>query len=623
MSQKPQVSNSRPPASSFREDIQVLRGLAVTAVILYHLEIPGLSGGYLGVDVFFVVSGFVITGAMLNSDGSKKSNLISFYRRRVRRIIPASSYILLITYICSFILLPLIHIKRFTFDFVLSSLMVSNVGFAFQNFDYLNQSKTPSPFLHYWSLAIEEQFYLIWPFILIFFIKSIKKWIFPIVLVTFGIAMLSTFMFPKISFYSPFSRAWEFLIGASLHFVSRPFNSLLLKKSIRISSLIFLLASLAMADSSFPVPNVRTAIPVICTGILILTGFSVRFLSILKYVGDISYSLYLVHWPIILISTLIFGAPKGVEKVLLAVLIILISIFVFTDIERPFRYPNIVVLSNWHFVRLVIPIVFIVILGLLNGAFQTRKPQFSIITGLPAVYEDGCHTRSTYPKKEGCEFGLISATKSVMLVGDSHAAQFFPGFEQAAKNLEVRLIVATKSGCPALLTPMRRNDEGCSEWQRNVLNYINEVRPQVLFLANLTEDKNYGKKFGLSGTEWITSFRAFLEKINSSSKVVYISDTPFPFYDSAGCLYVNWKFPSRCNLEDRKSTLTTQLPSILEKSGIIVVDSRKYLCQNKTCKSVLNGYNVYRDGSHLSVAMTEIQESLFQDSLLKLLPPKR
>ena len=193
-----------------RRDIQALRGFSVLAVLLFHLQLTQFKGGFLGVDIFFVISGFVITERLAKSEGSFKSQIIDFYQRRAKRILPASLFVIALTALLARLFLAPISLKRFGLDGIATTFFAGNLRFSAEGNDYLTQSMSPTPYLHYWSLGVEEQFYLLWPILFLLFFKAHRKLVLPLFAIATIFALWYTHIAAVNSFYLPFSRAWEF-----------------------------------------------------------------------------------------------------------------------------------------------------------------------------------------------------------------------------------------------------------------------------------------------------------------------------------------------------------------------------------------------------------------------------
>ena len=612
--------NNRPPSSShYRSDIQVLRGIAVLAVVLYHLRFP-VHGGSLGVDAFFVISGFVITETLLRSSGTITARIKVFYQRRIRRIFPASIYVTCITLLSTFLFLPRIYSKSFIIDAISALFMVANLRFAQSGVNYLQETLHSSPFLHLWSLGVEEQFYLLWPILLMTIFR--RKVLYYLAVPTlFLISVITTQIYPTISFFAPTSRAWEFMIGAYIATLPKYEIKASYKVLIQISSTLILFASLILLN---PTPNTftLTALPlVLAIGALIFVGFSHPLLRPIEYVGGISFSLYLLHWPVIAI--LLFYSPT-IDRGL-ALIIFLASLvtakFVTENIENPIRFRQKYLKSRKFWITLFVPVLGMFIFAFAQGFSLTQKLPLHLDTSVPVIYKDGCHaTKVTIPKETGCDFGKLDSRKLLMLVGDSHAAQWFPGFQKVALADGLKLRVATESSCPALSPPNDSNSSNsiCRSWETNLLGYINASKPGIVVISSFTEGKTATfTRFNLTPEQYVKALRRFIALINPVSKVVVIGDTPDVQVDSVTCLSLNWKNTTKCDLKNTKS-LATQMTGKVQNFRTTYIDSRLFFCTGRICPAVINGKNVYRDGSHISGATVDIQALLAKRALSSL-----
>jgi len=592
-----------------RSDIQILRGVSVLAVIFYHLGLP-IHSGHLGVDSFFVISGFVITATLLRSNGTLKTRITGFYKKRVRRIFPASIYIAILTGFACFLFLPRIYLKNYLFDTAASLFMVANIHFANNGIDYMQDTLDASPFLHYWSLGVEEQFYLVWPI----FLLSLFRWkiIYYVSLpVLYVVSIITTQVHPTLSFYSPTSRAWEFLVGAYVATLPK-YNG---KKCYRIIilsiSALVLLGSLYLPTSSNNKFQPVTVSIVLAVGTLIYVGFSNRYLSPVKHVGNFSFTLYLVHWPIIAILVSYFTNFSSIQKVGIIIFSIILAWLLSENIENPIRFKENYLKSKNFWLAIFIPFVFLYVVFSITVSSQSQaRWSFEIDNSIPIIYSNYCHTNASAPKKSGCDYGDLNSKKLVMLVGDSHAAQWFPGFEKASQADGIKLRIATKSGCPAILSASGAYNERpeCHTWQSNMIQYINSSKPNIVVISNLTEENSlYNRR--LTPELYIKYLTKFIAALNTEIKVTIIGDTPYPERDSVGCLAINWKQPTKCDLPN-KFSLTTALTKELEILRTNFVDSRSFLCNEQVCPAVLNGKNVYRDGSHLSISTIDVQETV-------------
>src|ERR1019366_564235 len=313
------------PDNRFRGDIQGLRGIAVALVLLFHASIPGFKGGFVGVDIFFVLSGYLITGNLLRE--IKKTGRVrfrEFYARRIRRLLPASFLVLIVTMIAAAIWLPPLLLPGIALDISSAGLYVSNLDFAARATDYFSASTIPSPVLHFWSLGVEEQFYLFWPLLLAF--ATIRKKHVEVKTFVLGlIVLISSFTFavwllPRNqpwAFFSIPTRAWELILGALLASASQ-----IVARTPRFIAAIAGILGLGMVlfsglEQNDPLrfPGFPALLPTVGSMLIIFAGSIPKLtlpslilsLKPLQQLGKISYSLYLWHWPVLVIPQIMAG----------------------------------------------------------------------------------------------------------------------------------------------------------------------------------------------------------------------------------------------------------------------------------------------------------------------------
>jgi peptidoglycan/LPS O-acetylase OafA/YrhL len=353
--------------SQFRPDIQALRALAVGLVVAYHANIPGIHGGFLGVDVFFVISGFVITGVLLaERDRSQGTSLLDFYARRIRRILPAATVVTIGTIFATYHWLGFITGRSVAEDAKWVTIFFGNFHFAAIGTAYLTASQPPSTLQQFWSLAVEEQFYLLWPLLFSLVVLVARRYSREVLLGTLALIAISSFAWSVIetngnsvwAFFSPLTRAWELAIGAGLA-VAVPYlkgkNSQL---GLALSSVG--LAGIALAtwlvSATTKWPGSMVALPVLSTG-LVIAGGTLRHgaqrpswssWAPLQWVGNISYSLYLVHWPVLTIATQYSLTPLPLHSELLLVLVSLaLAAALHYAVENPFRRARFLLTQRW------------------------------------------------------------------------------------------------------------------------------------------------------------------------------------------------------------------------------------------------------------------------------------
>ena len=358
----------RSAGAGFRPDIEGLRAVAVLGVVLFHADVPGVGGGYIGVDVFFVISGFLITGLLWREvDTTGTVRLRRFYGARARRLLPASATVGVITAIASAVLLPPLQAQTVFMDGITSALYVGNYWFILRAVDYFSNEWPPSPFLHYWSLGVEEQFYLVWPAMIIgtaWLIRRVRrrtradgpstKGPYVVVLsvvavVSFALSLASTYLLASLAFFSLPTRAWQLAAGGLIALTAGHWRRLRpLPAAITGSAgLALILLACTLLRPTTLYPGTAALLPVLGAMLVIGAGCPAaaqgcgRLLSLppLRAVGRVSYSWYLWHWPVLLLAKPLLGHPLGLAERLAAVLVSGgLAVLTLHLIENPFRY---------------------------------------------------------------------------------------------------------------------------------------------------------------------------------------------------------------------------------------------------------------------------------------------
>lgn len=593
--------------------IQALRAVAAVLVVIYHAKVT--SGGYIGVDIFYVISGFLITGLLLRElDGTGSLALKAFYLRRVKRLLPASFFVLFVTAIVAWTVYPTTLRHGLGKDVAAAGAYVSNYLFALWQMDYQNLNATPPVVIHYWSLAVEEQFYLFWPFIILALYRfGARRAVFiGVAAITIASFLLSLFLTPREpiwSFYSLPTRAWELGIGALLLFIP---------KRIRFSSnygwaalALILYGTLTFTDKT-PFPGTAALVPVIGTAFAIASlnnwpRAMNRFgnLKIVQWLGEISYPLYLWHWPVLVIPSVAWGRSLVAYELLICVLLTaLLADLTHRFIEDPIRYskphPKLVIKSGAAataaslIMGATIYLSFNDEIKLDNG----RSYSVSELIKRPVIYDDNCHVNNGETVSPECTYGDRGAKRKIVLFGDSHAAQWFPALERLANENNFELISLTKSACPG--PAVEKVDSGeyknadCFAWRDNSLERIAKLKPYAVIFSGF---QHFQVPDGYSSRRewWQAGQKRTLNSLRgNATHIVYITDTPHPQQDIPACLAGG--VISDCDDSERSEAIS--IP------GLKAVNPTPWLCSDK-CSSVIKENVAYRDGSHISIAMSE------------------
>ena len=345
-----------PTHAERRGDIEGLRAVAVVLVVLFHASIGGVPGGFVGVDVFFVISGFLITGLLLRErTGSGTISLSSFYARRARRLLPAAALVLLVTLVASILVLPPLLVRGVATDTAAAALYVSNMGFAVQATDYFAAGQAPSPILHFWSLGVEEQFYVFWPAVVLLVTRGAIRpgrrvgiTVVAIAAASFVFALWLTSAAEPWAFFSLPARAWELALGGCLAVAGTRLSLLSERPAVAagwIGLALIVLAGFALNETT-PFPGLAALLPTVGAALVILSGAQpttfgpARLLgtAIPHFFGRISYSLYLWHWPLLVLPAVAAGVPLPLsERVILVVASVALAAATNRWVEDPFR----------------------------------------------------------------------------------------------------------------------------------------------------------------------------------------------------------------------------------------------------------------------------------------------
>lgn len=495
-----------------RLDIQGLRALAVTAVVAQHAGLA-LPGGFLGVDVFFAISGYVISAVLLNEAGRPIGTVLrQFYMKRFRRLTPALALTVVFTVCVSTLFLTFDYgARQATLTGMGAMLLAANVVISYVTGGYFEPAAELNPLLHTWSLSVEEQFYLLYPIIILGAIaftfrtvvskrRTVAIAVAALSLVSLALLTSGLVLDPSsrlLGFYSPVGRIWEFGLGAFAFLLSGYAHRLhrAARTAIAISALAVVLASFALIPETVTTPGPTTLIPVVATSVLLLVGEASNPVSTvalswrpITFIGDMSYSWYLWHWPLIVFAAALFPGT-GLLAALASVAPALASYY---WLENPLR-------RNWptrHLpaISLAIAVVALPLAASATAYFASRALNTESSAMRPSLAEtSGCITQfplgiASVPVVEDCTFNGDSPGRPIYLVGDSHAAQFSDGLLIAATELNRPLIIRSNAGCPFPTFPSnldhQANTQACQQIDAATAEYLASAPPGTVVIAN-------------------------------------------------------------------------------------------------------------------------------------------
>ena len=606
--------------------IQALRAFAAVLVVIYHAKIT--SGGYIGVDIFYVISGYLITGLLLRElENTGTLALKAFYLRRIKRLLPTSFFVLAITAITAWWLYPSTMRADLGRDIAAAGIYISNYLFAFWQMDYQNLSAIPPVVIHYWSLAVEEQFYLFWPFIIFALYKrggraTVGKAIALITTASFLFSLYQTSVAPIWAFYSLPTRAWELGVGALLLYI--PARIKFSQNYLWIALALFIYGTFQFRDNT-PFPGTAALVPVIATAICIAAVHSwPRILNLIgnhrlvQWLGAISYPLYLWHWPLLVIPVVYLGRGLHIyERFFCVLATLLLADLTHRFIEEPLRHaklsPKTILRGGAIATTLSLTLSFAIYSSHSDLIKLRDGTVFSLneVMQKPIVYDDGCHVNNGETTSPDCRYGVVGASKKIVLFGDSHAAQWMPTLEKMAREKNFELISLTKSACPGpavvkVNTGEYKNSD-CSAWRDYAYKRITSIQPVAVIVAGM-QHFDMPSGYPDRASWWREGQRKTLAALRGSSPhIIYLSDTPHPNRDIPSCIAAG-KI-ERCNGSERSTPIYT--------SGYQLINPTPWLC-TRTCPGVIGSTVVYRDASHLTVAMARSLSVELEKALTRL-----
>ncbi len=661
----------------YRADIDGLRAIAILSVLIFHLDAKYLSGGFVGVDIFFVISGFLITSIIKKEiEETSSFNFKNFYIRRIRRLFPALFVTLFITTIVvSFIFSPT-HLSSYGGSLVTSLLSISNFFFWVES-DYFDVSSKVKPLLHTWTLSIEEQFYLIWPITLLFLVKIKRKSVLfilfiSVLLITFlltyifkdgNITLINHFLpFAKdlfsdgkstIFFLLPF-RFFEFLFGAVLvWFIHYKLSKKVYYDILFLISLGFILYSILYFDENMIFPYYSAILPILGTAFIIYSSINSRFSFILENklfvnIGLISYSLYLVHWPIIVIWNYISDSVTIYDNLIITFLCLFFATLSYKYVEQPFRNKT-VDMSKKSIKNILISLfLFINIIGFSMYYFNGWSWRVNSIVNFENVGDTKNFHKKFYGG-EGYPYTGAVQTKNkadIVVIGDSHARHYLEGFYKViAKPYNLNLYSSSGTSCIMLPNFTRTTkgidwDEICSKALKQGIEFLeNGTKSSVLILsskwlsqinrADLLDENKVRLNKKVTYDDILEGIYKLKEMIGDR-KLIIIGQVP----EAGKNLYdifsrPNPIFSNNKDLEKNfTSSLTTEIKEFnnyLEEASnrtkkFIFFDPSKVLCKDDICNNLdKKRHLIYSDSHHLSkYGSIEVIEG-FKTELLELI----
>ena len=607
--------------SNYRPDIDGLRAIAVLSVIIFHISEIYLPGGFLGVDIFFIISGYLITNIVHTEINQNNFSFSRFYQRRMKRILPAFFFMVILTLLIGYIVLLPYEYFKLGISAASTLLFISNMQFSFRIGDYFANESGEWPLLHTWSLAVEEQYYFILPLLLIFCLKrfNTKTIMLLSILSLFSFTLASywagTAGFEKFSYYSLPTRMGELLIGSILavYMYKNP-SKKITKNSITIIAIFIIISSLYLVNSNMLFPGF-VALPIgLATALLIVSEgtYLNKVLSnkLLVSIGLISYSLYLVHWPILAFLRYIFNIesdtlPINIQYIALLLIIIFACISYFL-IEKPCRKIDISFKKTLLFF-LIIP-SFLIGSGatfiILDNGLPDRlsSENFDSKKGFSHLNKDKCPLLINL----GCQGGANNSDKNVILFGNSHAEHYFTFIDKVSFDSGYSLKLIASGGCDLLSSSLK-----CNKIKDYFFaNYTDADSIIVAYQWNsLIEDQNS-----------MNALKEFIIKLRDTGKIITLLAQP-PLWNVelnkiTNCRRLKLTCDVKIKALSNYPYYNQAIEDFANKLNVGYFDPFKFI-DNKFVLNSAEGHPYYFDNNHLSVYGNEMLYKVYQSKASK------
>lgn len=624
--------------TTYRPDIDGLRALAILPVVLFHADIPGFAGGYIGVDVFFVISGFLITSIIRGEISAGRFSIVRFYERRARRILPALFVMLAASVVLAAITLYPHQFLAFSRSVVAASLFVSS--FLFESEDgYFDLESEQKPLLHTWSLSVEEIFYIVFPLILLGLRRQTQN---RQIAVLGGIAGMSLLISsvalnqdPRSpsAFFLPYSRAWEIMLGALLAYNVIPRVRRWMLDGLSVLGIAVILLAVLSYSGDTIFPGTAAALPCVGAALIIYTGqhgptIGGRFLSNpgIVWVGGISYSLYLWHWPLLVFAQAAMGDDLSRWSIGAVIAASFALAAVSTRlVERPFRGRHAILSRHSIFTFSGIGIALFTAIGLAgiysDGWSGRYPPEVARILFAERDRDPRRDCLSTKPEATGCVYGEANAKPRVALWGDSHAAVYAVMLGELAREHNQSLLTFTMPSCPPLAGWALANQawrETCIAFQNHTMQELlnaPSVR-SIVFAARFA-----GYPINDSGSGFEVALRRTIEELQRAGKNIFIV-YPVPELGAhvptilaraleSGALGEQLSQPF-AEFQARLGTVSQFLDRVVADKSITAINPSRVLCDEDRCYFYRDGEVLYYDEHHLSLTGASKLAPLFE-----------
>ncbi|MFF5790481.1 acyltransferase family protein [Paeniglutamicibacter sp. NPDC012692] len=658
--------------SALRGDIQGLRAVAVVLVVIYHLWPGALAGGFVGVDAFFVISGFLMTSHLVRNPPVGARDVWSFWMRRVKRLLPAAFFVLAATLLGIRLFAPDTLWRDWGSQVVAAAFYVENWSLAASSVDYLTAENAPSAVQHFWSLSVEEQFYLLWPLVIggLFIAGSAlgakrvliaRYGVLCLMVLSFGYSIHLTGNEPGIAYFSTLTRGWEFAAGGAIALIpaaSKDFRHSHVASALSWAGLAAILYAAVAYGSTTPFPGSAAALPVLGTAAVIwahaeaeTSPTRVLAWKPSRFLGDHSYSIYLWHWPLIVLLPFAIGPLHWPEKLGIAGATVFMAALTKVLIEDNFRrsLDRSRIMTGGRFLLAGSLGIGLISGALVGAAAQREQTPAEVASQVleakdnvgvqcfgaasmvndcadsdkgplvpePAAakndrsdaYADKCWSQGEFDSRPVCTYG--NGNTKVALVGNSHAGQWLPALQQIAKQRDWTISTFMASRCSPtdseLAFDSDASAEGCLDFGKWVLDRTAHGQFDLIIAAARQSLPVHGETFATTREKAITGYESYLEKWTAGgTPIVVIRDSPFPgntVPNIPDCIASSKKPLADCSGTPKTWNSMDPLADAARSmavGGTSVVDMSEFFCRDNFCPAIIGSVIAYIDGSHLT-----------------------
>lgn len=665
------LTSATPERAGVRPEIQALRALAVLAVLMFHLWPTRLPGGFVGVDVFFVVSGFLITAHLLREQHlTGRIALGRFWARRARRLLPASLLVLVATAVGIYLVVPAARWSQFGGEIIASTLYGENWALAWQSVDYMALSNVKSPTQHFWTLGVEEQFYIVWPVLLLLIAaaahrlgcrsdRAMMLGLGAVVTASLAHSIVFTATSQSMAYFFTTTRAWEFGLGAILSLVvsrrAAPVASPRIASAVSLLGMAMIVTAIMLFGPTTPFPSFTALLPVIGTCLVILAGFpssrispcAVMNLRPVQFVGDISYGVYLWHWPlIVLLPFVLLRDLTALEKIGVLLASIALGWLSKVLVEDPVRTGRLSsgMRPRWVFTAVAVAMAVVIAIALPLAAWRPAPvpapgaepaqcagaealrdatcgdpADFPLVADLSSFTADippadilECEVSAQSEAIRRCDFG-DNASPRIAMIGDSHATRWVEAIRGVAAGSGWSTSTFLISGCPAFADALVSTAWGYPETAENcrrlsedaVAEVAADPTVDVVLLTNRTRLylTSEGERPGLTAD----AVAATVTRLEDAGKTVVVLKDP-PEMNSvppqgggsaADCLS-RATIPEDCTLPRAEAVFDDPVAAAAELTGADLVSLDDVFCDAERCFAQVGGLVVYSDDNHVT-----------------------